>query len=477
MTAFTGEEVLAATGGTLLKGRIDCRIRRLCTDSRAVRKGDLFVALKGDRFDGHHFVDGAFKQGAKGVVIEAASADGVDVRRRLRASAAIRGSEPLVVKVKDSLRAYQDLATFHRRRFDIPVIAVTGSNGKTTTKEMVGKALSQRWRLLQTVGNLNNRIGLPQTVLRLTASHQVAVLELGVDAEGQTSRLANVARPTIGIITNVGRDHLEFFGDVDGSARAKAELLAALPDDGALILNADDPYYHFFRRRARCSVVSFGLRRQADVRGSEIRQQGKRMEFRLHVTGRQRAHRLSLAVPGTHNVSNALAAVAVGHVLGLSVAKIAEGLSRVRPVAMRSHVCSRRGLTIIQDCYNANPDSMKAAVTLLKNLGETKRTIAVLGDMLELGEDARTLHREVGAHVADRRISFLIACGALGKEIARGAAARGMAPSRIVETQRVREAASVLRALAEPGDVVLLKASRGMKMEAVLDALTRQAAG
>lgn len=476
MSAFTGEEVLAATGGTLLSGSIDCRIQRVRTDSRSVRKGDLFVALKGERFDGHHFVDGAFKQGAKGVVIEAASADGSDVRGYLRASASVRGPDPLVVKVKDSLRAYQDLAAFHRRRFDVPVIAVTGSNGKTTTKEMVGKALSRRWRLLQTIGNLNNRIGLPQTVLRLTASHQVAVLELGVDAEGQTTRLANVARPTIGIITNVGRDHLEFFGSVDGSARAKAELLPALPKDGALILNADDPYYHFFRRRARCSVVSFGLRNHADVRGSEIRRRGKRVEFRFQITGRQRAHRVSLAVPGTHNVSNALAAVAVGHVLGLSMAKVAEGLSRVRPVAMRSHVYFRRGLTIIQDCYNANPDSMKAAVTLLKNLGEHKRTIAVLADMLELGEDARTLHREVGAHVADSRISFLIACGSLGKDVARGAAARGMSRSRIIETQRER-AASVLRALAEPGDVVLLKASRGMKMETVLDALTRHAAG
>lgn len=476
MSAFTGEEVLAATGGTLLSGSIDCRIQRVRTDSRSVRKGDLFVALKGERFDGHHFVDGAFKQGAKGVVIEAASADGSDVRGYLRASASVRGPDPLVVKVKDSLRAYQDLAAFHRRRFDVPVIAVTGSNGKTTTKEMVGKALSRRWRLLQTIGNLNNRIGLPQTVLRLTASHQVAVLELGVDAEGQTTRLANVARPTIGIITNVGRDHLEFFGSVDGSARAKAELLPALPKDGALILNADDPYYHFFRRRARCSVVSFGLRNHADVRGSEIRRRGKRVEFRFQITGRQRAHRVSLAVPGTHNVSNALAAVAVGHVLGLSMAKVAEGLSRVRPVAMRSHVYFRQGLTIIQDCYNANPDSMKAAVTLLKNLGEHKRTIAVLADMLELGEDARTLHREVGAHVADSRISFLIACGSLGKDVARGAAARGMSRSRIIETQRER-AASVLRALAEPGDVVLLKASRGMKMETVLDALTRHAAG
>lgn len=470
MAVFTGEDVLAATGGTLLKGKIDCRIRRLWTDSRTIRKGDLFVALKGDRFDGHRFVADVLQRGARGVVIEATTrqAKGWQTNSESRAPTQ---SEPFVVKVKDSLRAYQDLATFHRKRFDIPVIAVTGSNGKTTTKEMVAKALSQRWRLMQTAGNLNNRIGLPQTVLGLTASHQVAVLEFGVDAEGQTTRLAEIAQPTVGLITNVGHDHLEFFGSVEGSARAKAELLAALPNDGAVILNADDPYYHFFRRRARCSVVSFGLRGRADIRGSDIQHHGRRTEFRLQITGRPRTHRLSLRVQGTHNVSNALAAVAVGHVLGLSIAKIATGLSGFRPVAMRSHVSHWQGLTMIQDCYNANPDSMKAAVTLLKNLGEDKRTIAVLGDMFELGAETRKLHREVGAYVADSRISLLIACGELGKEFSHGAAAQGMNPSRIFEAPHVRDAAKVLRKLAEPGDVVLLKASRGMRMEGVLDKL------
>ena len=290
---------------------------------RKVRKGDLFVALKGARFDGHRFLDEVFTRGAKGVVLEA-------FPRRAKVDKLVPArSVPFVVKVADSLRAYQDLATFHRARFDIPVVAVTGSNGKTTTKEMVAKTLSQRWRLRKTAGNLNNRIGLPHTVLGLTAAHQAAVLELGVDAEGQTTRLAEIARPTIGLITNVGSDHLEFFGSVERSARAKAELLARLPRDGTVVLNADDPYYEFFRRRARCAVVSFGLREQADVRGSQIQRQGIRTEFRLHVAGRQRSHRLSLHVHGTHNVLNALAAIAVGHVLGLSVANMATRLESI----------------------------------------------------------------------------------------------------------------------------------------------------
>ncbi len=470
MVGWTGEDMLDATGGTLLRGTLGCRIRRVCTDSRAVRKGDVFVAMKGERCDGHHFVDDVFTRGAKGVVIEA-------VPRRAKIGKphpALRGSrhaEPFVVTVRDTVRAYQDLAAFHRARFDIPVIAVTGSNGKTTTKEMVACALAQRWRLLKTIGNANNRIGLPRTVLGLTASHQLAVLEFGVDAEGQTTRLADIARPTVGVITNVGADHLEGFGSVDGSARAKAELLARLPRDGTVILNADDPYYDFFLRRARCAVVSFGLDHRADIRGSHIQRLRARTEFRLHVAGRSRTHRLSLRVHGTHNVLNALAAIAVGHTLGLSVAKTATGLSRFRPVAMRSQVVSRQGLTVIQDCYNANPDSMKAAVALLRECGAGKRTIAVVGDMLELGAAARTFHAEVGALLADSGIAWLIACGTFGKALAQGAAARGMPPSRIVATSHVRDATRVLNRLAQPGDVVLLKASRGVGLERLLDGL------
>ncbi len=463
MALFTGDEVLAATGGTLLKGTTGRPVQRVCTDSRKVRKGDLFVALKGARFDGHRFIDEVFTRGANGVVVEA-------FPRRTRGFEPVRArSVPFVVKVADSLKAYQDLATFHRTRFDIPVVAVTGSNGKTTTKEMVAKTLSQCWRLKKTAGNANNRIGLPQTVLGLTADHQAAVLELGVDAEGQTTRLAEIARPTVGLITNVGNDHLEFFGSVEGSARAKAELLACLPRDGAVVLNADDPYYEFFRRRARCAVVSFGFREQADVRGSHVQRKGARTEFRCHVAGRRRSHRLALHVHGTHNVSNALGAVGVGHALGLSVTNMATGLSRFRPVAMRSQVSSWQGVTVIQDYYNANPDSMKAAVTLLQELGAGRRTIAVLGDMSELGAETRTLHREVGDFLAGRRVSLLVACGELGREVAHGASTGGMTASRVFKARGVNDAIRILEKLVEPGDVVLLKASRAMQFERLVD--------
>ncbi len=470
MWAWTGEDVREATGGTVLSGTLGCRIRRVCTDSRAARKGDVFVALKGERYDGHHFVHDVLARGANGVVIAAVSRRAIIGGRR-QDRRGVRRVEPFVIEVKDTVRAYQDLAAFHRARFDIPVIAVTGSNGKTTTKEMVANALAQRWRLRKTVGNANNRIGLPHTVLGLTASHQLAVLEFGVDAAGQTARLADIARPTVGVITNVGADHLEGFGNVDGSARAKAELLTRLPRDGAVILNADDSYYDFFRRRARCAVVSFGFGRRAMIRGSHVRRRGAETDFRLHVTGRPRSHRLSLRVHGIHNVLNALAAAAVGHTLGLSVAKTTAGLRRFRPAPLRSQVCSRQGLTVIQDCYNANPDSMKAAVTLLREFGAGKRTIAVLGDMLELGAAARACHAAVGAFLADSRMAWVITCGQFGKALARGAVARGMPASRIVTTRHVRDATRALNRLARPGDVVLLKASRGVGLERLLDGL------
>ncbi len=471
MLAWTGEDVLDATGGTWLSGTLGCRIRRVCTDSRMVRRGDVFVAMKGERCDGHHFVDDVVTRGAKGVVVEAVSRRATITKRPRPERRGARRAEPFVITVNDTVRAYQDLAAFHRARVDIPVIAVTGSNGKTTTKEMIARILAQRWRLIKTVGNANNRIGLPCTVLGLTTSHQLAVLEFGVDREGQTTRLADIARPTIGVITNVGADHLEYFGSVAGSARAKAELLARLPRDGTVLLNADDPYYRSFRRRARCAVVSFGFNRRADIRGSHIQRQGARTEFRLHVSGHPRPHRMVLRVHGTHNVLNALAAIAVGHTLGLSVAATTTGLSRFRAAAMRSQVLSRQGLTVIQDCYNANPDSMKAAVTLLQEFGGGKRTIAVLGDMLELGAEAQTCHASVGAFLADSRITCLIACGQFGAALADGAASRGMDPSGIFVTPHVGDATRVLNHLAQPGDVVLLKASRGVGLERLLDGL------
>lgn len=472
MPLFTVEEVLTITGARLLSGAPRTSIRRLCTDSRSVRPGDLFVALTGDRFDGHEFVADAVRQGAVGALVNT-SFKPPGLRKPARPGHR-RAAEPLMFAVPDPLVAYQDLAAYHRSRFGLPVVAVTGSNGKTSTKEMTAKVLAERGRTLKTEGNLNNRIGVPQTLLRLTARHEAAVVEMGVDQKGQTTRLAQIARPTAGIITNIGPDHLEFFGSIQASADAKAELLDLLPQDGAAILNADDDYFDRLASRARCRVVSFGMGRRAQVRATEAVAGRRGTTFRLILPGVSSRPRVMLPAYGAHNVSNALAAAAVGHVLKVSAAGIVRGLGRFRPVAMRSQVSTHRGIRIINDCYNANPASMKAAIDLLTDLGAGRRTIAVLGDMLELGPTALALHRDIGAYLRARGVSRLVACGAFAAGIAEGARAAGMPEAHIQQVAEARAAAAALRSIVRTGDVVLVKASRGMRMEQVIGSLVGQ---
>ncbi|HEX6727374.1 MAG TPA: UDP-N-acetylmuramoyl-tripeptide--D-alanyl-D-alanine ligase, partial [Nitrospira sp.] len=354
----------------------------------------------------------------------------------------------------------------------IPVVAVTGSNGKTTTKEMVASVMAHRWKILKTEGNLNNRVGVPQTVLRLNNRHKGAVIEMGVDNLGQTARLCEIAQPTIGIITNIGPDHLEFFGTMEVSAQAKAELLDFLPPDGTAILNADDPYYDYLAARARCRVVSFGFSSKAAVRAMDVKSDGRNGTiFRLQLPGKVRHTIVQIRVQGEHNVTNALAAGAVGSILGLPGGVIAQGLSRFRPAAMRSQVLVNQGVKLIIDCYNANPASMKAAVQLLAQTGAKGKTIAVLGDMLELGPNAALMHEEVGEFLARQGIDQLVACGLLGRSLAKGAKQAGLDQSHILEVPDARAAAIAAKRVVQPGDVVLIKASRGMKLELVADAL------
>lgn len=474
MSVFTIEEVLEVTSARLLSGDsagLRRKIRRLCSDSREVGPGDFFIAFKGDHFDGHRFVDQALRKGAIGALIEAGS----DVASTMKSSLG-SVSDAFLLGVPDSIRAYQQVATYHRSRFPIPVVAVTGSNGKTTTKEMVARVLEERWNLLVTEGNLNNRIGVPQTLLRLNARHDAAVIEMGVDNRGQTMRLAEIARPTIGVITNIGPDHLEFFGTMEVSAEAKGELLDALGADAAAVLNADDPYFDYLASRARCRVVSFGLSSTALVRASDVRSHERGMAFRLTLPGRIRPTPVIVHAHGSHNLSNALTAAAVGYLCELNGAKIAQGLSRFRPATMRSQVEHMYGMTVINDCYNANPASMRAAIDLLAERGEGRPTIAVLGDMLELGPQSSAFHEEAGAYVAARRVASLVTCGDLARKIADGARAAGMSDACIVECPDAARATGHMISIVRPGDVVLVKGSRGMKMEQIVEALRVRAA-
>jgi UDP-N-acetylmuramoyl-tripeptide--D-alanyl-D-alanine ligase len=474
MGLFTVDELREVISVKVLAGQNSLsgkrRIRQIGTDSRSIRRGDLFVALRGDRFDGHEFVPAVLAKGAAGAIVH-------DEYRLPQNGAAVRRIEgpagPFLFGVRDPLFAYQQLATHHRSRFHIPVVAVTGSNGKTTTKDMVAAVMAQRWTVLKTEGNFNNRIGVPSTLFRLTTRHRAAVIEMGVDQQGQTTRLCEIVRPTMGVITNIGPDHLEFFGSMEGSAQAKAELLDHLPSDGTAVLNADDPYFDYLAARAQCRVMSFGLSEMADVRASGVTSDVRSgTTFRLHLPGKSRPTVVRIKVHGTHNVTNALSAAAVGAALGMSGSMIAHGLARFRPAAMRSQVVTHHGVHIINDCYNANPASMKAAIQLLAQWNPARERIAVLGDMLELGHETVSMHREVGRFLAEQGLSRLIVCGTSGRDIAEGARTGGMAGSRIDETVDAATAADRLKRIVRQGDVVLVKASRGMKMEQVVQVLT-----
>ncbi len=466
MATFEVDEVLLATQGTLLSTeRPHEKFRGVQTDSRAVKPGDLFVALKGPNFNGHEFIANAWEKGARGVVIEDAGAAKVLHGRRPK-----QGKTLAVVHVKHTLRAYQDLASFHRSRFSIPVVAITGSNGKTTTKEMVSRVLATRWRVLQTQGNFNNAIGVPKTLLRLNARHQAAVIEMGVDQVGQTTRLCEMTRPTVGVVTNVGPDHLEFYGTMARSAASKAELFPWLPNDGAAILNADDRYFRHFLTKAHSPVVSFGLTQPADVRGTQVVWDGRRTSFQLWMPNRKTSRKASVRTMGLHNISNALAGAAVGHALGFSTKDIVAGLEAFRPAPMRSEIRRHGGVIYLYDCYNANPASVKAALDVLVTLDPQRRTIAVLGDMLELGPKEEQFHQEIGRYAAQKQVGHVIACGTFGPLMQKGAGTvRKGVPVTVVKD--AVEAGICLKAFVKRGDIVLIKASRGAQMERVFEAV------
>ncbi len=456
--------MLAATQGTLLSQGKPCRrFRGVQTDSRAIKPGDLFFALQGPKFDGHDFIRKAWEQGAIGVVVQEPPANKV-----LKSVRQQKHNPPVIVQVKNTLQAYQDLASFHRARFSIPVIAITGSNGKTTTKEMVSRILRTRWNVLQTQANFNNAIGVPKTLLGLHAGHQAAVVEMGVDQVGQTTRLCEIARPALGVVTNVGPDHLEFYRTMARSAASKAELFPWLPSDGAAILNADDRYFKQFSKKAHCQVYSFGLGHFAQVRGSHLVWDGRRTDFRLWLPNRKTSKRVSVRTMGMHNISNALAGAAAGYALGFSPVDIVTGLEAFRPAPMRSEIRRHGGIIYLYDCYNANPASVKAALDVLVELDPTRRTIAVLGDMLELGEEERQFHEEIGRYAAKKQVGHVITCGIFGPMTEKGVqSVRKNLPVTVVKD--AAEAGECLKALVRRDDIVLIKASRGAQMERVLN--------
>jgi UDP-N-acetylmuramoyl-tripeptide--D-alanyl-D-alanine ligase len=443
-----------------LTGLLSKDIKGVSIDSRTIRAGELFVALRGDRYDGHDFVADAIRKGAWGALVE---------RAALQAKYANLSGLKNVISVEDTLFSLQEMALIHRKKFLIPVVAVTGSNGKTTTKEMLASILLQKGDVLKNEGNLNNHIGVPLTLLKMGPRHRFGIIEMGMSGLGEIEMLTRLAMPSVGVITNIGPSHLQFLGDTDTVAQAKGELLQIMRSDGTAVLNADDRYFTTLRNRYSGRVLSFGMESPADVRATDLRQERDATDFTLHGGGRSVPVRLMTV--GRHNVYNALAAAAAALALSLTPETVKAGLETFHPVAMRSEVRDIGGRTVLADYYNANPASVNAALETLASLRPGTRTVAVLGDMLELGPTAAEAHRTVGAAAARLGIGLLIAVGPLAKHIAEGARGAGMAQDRVFEAEDTLRGSALLKERSRAGDTVLVKGSRGMKMERVLEGL------
>jgi UDP-N-acetylmuramoyl-tripeptide--D-alanyl-D-alanine ligase len=481
---FSVNELLQATSGRLLAGKPVFKVPGLSIDSRTIRSGELFVALKGDRFDGHAFLPEVFKKGACGAIVDQRGGLDTDM------------AGEVLIEVPDTLRAYQEIACFHRKRFSIPVVAITGSNGKTTTKEMAAAILSRRIKVLKNEANLNNHIGVPLTLLGLKPHHQLALIEMGINHQGELTRLCEIARPNMGLITNIGPTHLEFLGNVEGVARAKGELLQSLDKGCVAFLNADDPFTPGLRPLTRASVVTFGLDEKADEKpdiqamnvthqpqgsffhlclqrnkGLRIGTDSKKLRFKKREVVADEID-IQLTVAGRHNVYNAAAAAAIANVLGAGVTEVKAGLESFHPVQLRSQLIEWRGVKILNDSYNANPASMRSALETLSQIRGSGRAIAVLGDMLELGKESTAAHREIGRRIGMLGLDYLLTVGELAALIGQEAMRRGMAKDRVKICDRLDEAVAYLRSVVRDQDAVLVKGSRGMKMEKVVQELT-----
>ena len=434
-------------------------VRGYSIDSRTVGPGELFFAVKGERLDGHDFVQQALDKGACAAVVREDQLGRYPKKARLLA-------------VEDTLVALQTLATAVRKLWGKPLIAVTGSAGKTTTKEAIAHVLGVRFRVMKSVGNFNNHFGLPLMLLKLEPEYDVAVIEMGMSHAGEIRALAKIAEPEIGVVTNVAPVHLEFFDSLAGIARAKYELIESLPAHAVAVLNADDEYVSQFGRDFKGKVVMYGTRTTADVRAERIESKGTEgVEFDV-VIGDVR-ERARLALVGEHNVLNALAAVAVGIERGLKPAEAVAALASLVPADKRGQVLQVGNITVINDCYNSNPKALEAMVDALAAMA-AKRRIVVAGEMLELGPAGEEMHRRAGEHIAEKKIDVLVGVRGLAQAMVEGARLAG---TRAEFMATPEEAGEWLAREARDGDVVLLKASRGVKLEKALEVWETRRAG
>jgi len=456
MEPRTLQYIARACAGEQLTGSPDARAQRVCTDSRHLRGGDVFFALAGDKFDGHEFLKEAMGKDAAAVVVN---------RQRLP----VPPGPSAVIAVGDTRQALARLAAEYRHDFTLPTIAIGGSNGKTTTKELVAAVLRQNLSTLWSEASFNNDIGVPLTLLRLEPHHEAAVFEVGTNHPGELAPLVAMIQPRFGIITSIGREHLEFFADPAGVAREEGWLAELLPADGKLFINGDTACVDDIVARTRAAVVRVGFGENNDWRISRVSPDARGVSFSVLAPRPDFTGEYRVGLVGRHQAINATLAIALGAELGLAAPEILRGLASCQPPKMRLQICESGGVCILNDAYNANADSMLAALQTLKDYPCAGRRIAVLGDMAELGDHSAAAHAEIGRMTAEIGLNELVTVGPMASVLAQAARDAGL--QHITECRDVVDAAAAVKRLARPGDVILLKASRVTGLERVSEGL------
>lgn len=456
MKNMTLENIAKSCGGEY-HGSEEDRIKivdNITTDSRQAGEGSLFVAIKGERVDAHRFIPAVYDQGALCVICEVAP----------------ENPKGAYILVESSLVAVKGIAEFYRQQLDVKVVGITGSVGKTSTKEIIASVLSERYKVLKTLGNFNNELGVPLTVFRLREDDEVAVLEMGINHFGEMHRLSKIARPDICVMTNIGECHLEFLGDRDGVLRAKSEIFDFIAPDGQIVLNGDDDKLATLESVKGICPKFFGIDSDRKIKADQIEDVGLK-GVRCRITAGEEQFTVTVPIPGRHMVLNALAATTVGLTMGLTTEEIKSGIEKLESLSGRFHIIEANGKIVIDDCYNANPASMKSSLKVLDTA--IGRKVAILGDMGELGEKERELHEEVGSFAGTLDLQLCICVGTLSEHLAD--AARTVNPNlEIICVKTLEEALGNVQEWTRPGDNILVKASHFMHFEKIVDALTKQ---
>ena len=455
------KDIIKVCNGKLLTGDENAICENFSKDTRTIESNDIYVGIKGENFDGNTLYEQAFEKGAKACLLQGIEISDEELKKY---------NDKVIIIVDDTIKALQKIASYKRDLYNIPVIAITGSVGKTSTKDIIASVVGEQYKVLKTQGNMNNHIGLPLTILGLK-NHEALVVEMGMSNLGEISVLSKIAKPNIAVITNVGTAHIGNLGSRENILKAKLEILDGLKEDGTLIINNDNDLLHNWNEKNTNSikVITYGIENKSKYNACDIKYFENSSEFIIEIDSKL-GEKIVVPIGGNHFVYNALSAAAVGEELKIPFNKIKEGIEKFELTKSRMELIKlKNGATLINDCYNANYDSMKAAIEYLSKV-TAKRKIAILGDMLELGEYSEELHRKVGEEVSKNNIDILVTVGEMGKVISNSVANK---ETKIYCCESTNEVVKMMQELIESGDIILVKASNGMKFNTIIEGMKR----